>query len=252
MTCAFVVPFRANSGKPGTVVAGASWPNFGVFHMRLFSSLLLFSFLLSGTVQADSKPADKGDGHSHTVKDKLREEMAKEVKKDFEPFGWSVDTALWSFVVFGGLILVLRQFAWQPILKALDDREKSIQKAADDAAKARADAASLRSELDAKLAAAGDQVRQMIDEARRDGQNLREEMLSKAREEISAERERVYRDLETAKNQALQEISLRSIRLASLLTSKVLGKEISDADHSRLLDEAISDLDKTMAGSGAR
>ncbi len=30
-------------GKPGTVVAGASWPKFGVFHMRLFSSLLLFS-----------------------------------------------------------------------------------------------------------------------------------------------------------------------------------------------------------------
>lgn len=175
-----------------------------------------------------------------------------EAKGGVDPFGWHVDTALFAFVVFGGLILVLRRFAWKPILAALDDRERSIQKAADDAAQAKAEAASLRAELKAKLDQAGDQVRQMIDEARRDGQNLREEMLSKAREEISAERERVFRALETAKDQALQEISLRSIKLASMLTSKVLGRDIAEADHSRLLDEAIVDLDKSMATTGAR
>lgn len=211
--------------------------------MRFVQMLVLFAFLATGTVHAESKPADtKSTAHK----------AGEDHKPPFEPFGWSVDTALFSFVVFGGLILVLRQFAWKPVLAALDDREKSIQKAADDAAKARADAANLRSELDAKLSQAGDQVRQMIDEARRDGQNLREELLSKAREDISAERDRLYRDLETAKDQALQEISLRSVKLASLLTSKVLGKEISEADHTRLLDEAISDLDKTMATAGAR
>lgn len=211
--------------------------------MRFVQMFVLFAFLAAGTVHAESKPADtKSTAHK----------AGEDHKPPFEPFGWSVDTALFSFVVFGGLILVLRQFAWKPVLAALDDREKSIQKAADDAAKARADAANLRSELDAKLSQAGDQVRQMIDEARRDGQNLREELLSKAREDISAERDRLYRDLETAKDQALQEISLRSVKLASLLTSKVLGKEISESDHARLLDEAITDLDKSMATAGAR
>jgi F-type H+-transporting ATPase subunit b len=171
---------------------------------------------------------------------------------EFEPFGWSVDTALFSFFVFAGLILVLQRFAWKPIMEALDEREKTLQKASDDAAKARAEAASLRSELDEKLAQAGDQVRQMVDEARRDGQNLREEMLGRAREEIAAERERLHRDLETAKDQALQEISLRSVKLASLLTSKVLGRQVSEPDHSRLLDEAIADLDRSMAVPGVR
>lgn len=171
---------------------------------------------------------------------------------EFEPFGWSVDTALFSFFVFAGLILVLQRFAWKPIMEALDEREKTLQKASDDAAKARAEAASLRSELDEKLAQAGDQVRQMVDEARRDGQNLREEMLGRAREEIAAERERLHRDLETAKDQALQEISLRSVKLASLLTSKVLGRQVSEPDHSRLLEEAIADLDRSMAVPGVR
>jgi len=171
---------------------------------------------------------------------------------EFEPFGWSVDTALFSFFVFAGLILVLQRFAWKPIMEALDEREKTLQKASDDAAKARAEAGSLRSELDEKLAQAGDQVRQMVDEARRDGQNLREEMLGRAREEIAAERERLHRDLETAKDQALQEISLRSVKLASLLTSKVLGRQVSEPDHARLLDEAIVDLDRSMAVPGVR
>ncbi len=187
--------------------------------------------------------ASKGDSHGagHAAP-----------KGDFEPFGWSVDLALFAFLIFGGLILVLQRFAWKPIMEALTDRENALQKVADDAAKARADAASLRGELDEKFAQAGDQVRQMVEEARRDGQALREEMLGRAREEIAAERDRMHRELETAKDQALQEISLRSIKLSGLLTAKVLGRQISESDHSRLLDEAIVNLDQTMAATGAR
>ena len=76
--------------------------------------------------------------------------------------------------------------------------------------------------------------------------------MGRAREEIAAERDRMTRELETAKDQALLEISLRSIKLSGLLTAKVLGKQISEADHARLLDEAIVDLDQTMAVTGAR
>ncbi len=213
------------------------------------STVLALNSATTGTVE--SKPVSgtiagndhKGDSHGagHPAP-----------KGDFEPFGWSVDLALFAFVIFGGLILVLQRFAWKPIMEALADRENALQKVADDAAKARADAASLRGELDEKFAQAGDQVRQMVEEARRDGQALREEMLGRAREEIAAERDRLHRDLETAKDQALQEISLRSIKLSGLLTAKVLGKQVSEADHARLLDEAIVNLDQTMATSGAR
>lgn len=218
---------------------------------QFFALLALVAFGADSSAYDVRSSSANSDGTTKGEK-KIEHTIATDMKAPVDPFGWSVDTALFAFVVFGGLILVLRQFAWRPILAALDDREKSIQKAADDAAQAKAEAASLRAELKAKLDQAGDQVRQMIDEARRDGQNLREEMLAKARDEISAERERVFRALETAKDQALQEISLRSIKLASMLTSKVLGRDIGESDHSRLLDEAIVDLDKSMATAGAR
>ena len=233
--------------------------------MRAFLLVLFASLVMaSGSVWADVKATSdalKSDAHDKAPGANASaggEHKAGDAgghgghPGEFEPFGWSVDTALFSFFVFAGLILVLQRFAWKPIMEALDEREKTLQKASDDAAKARAEAASLRCELDEKLAQAGDQVRQMVDEARRDGQNLREEMLGRAREEIAAERERLHRDLETAKDQALQEISLRSVKLASLLTSKVLGREVSESDHSRLLDEAIADLDRSMAVPGVR
>ncbi|MEI6325607.1 MAG: F0F1 ATP synthase subunit B [Gemmataceae bacterium] len=212
--------------------------------MRAFSTVILLGlgFLLgSGSVMAEVKSGPDSEGLAHAVP-----------KGDFEPFGWSVDLALFAFLIFGGLILVLQRFAWKPIMEALTDRENALQKVADDAAKARTDAAALRGELDEKFAQAGDQVRQMVEEARRDGQALREEILGRAREEIAAERDRMTRELETAKDQALLEISLRSIKLSGLLTAKVLGKQISEADHARLLDEAIVDLDQTMAVTGAR
>ena len=200
--------------------------------MRAFSTVILLGlgFLLgSSSVMAEVKSGSDSEGIAHAVP-----------KGDFEPFGWSVDLALFAFLIFGGLILVLQRFAWKPIMEALADRENALQKVADDAAKARTDAAALRGELDEKFAQAGDQVRQMVEEARRDGQALREEILGMTRE------------LETAKDQALLEISLRSIKLSGLLTAKVLGKQISEADHARLLDEAIVDLDQTMAVTGAR
>lgn len=244
-------------------VAWAGVPIRGLFsgsiRMRAFLLVLFASLVLgSGSAWADVKTATDSKAKAPVVgvsaagEHKAGNAGGHGHQGEFEPFGWSVDTALFSFLVFSGLIFVLKRFAWKPIMEALDQREQTLQKASDDAAKARADAAALRGELDEKLAQAGDQVRQMVDEARRDGQNLREEMLGRAREEIAAERERLHREIETAKDQALQEISLRSVKLASQLSAMVLGRQVSEPDHSRLLDEAIVDLDRSMAVSGVR
>src|SRR5260370_34027695 len=49
--------------------------------------------------------------------------------KAADPFAQALDLTIWTVVVFLVLLLVLRLFAWGPMLKALKDREHSIRTA---------------------------------------------------------------------------------------------------------------------------
>ena len=170
-------------------------------------------------------------------------------------FGFAADTGVWTLVLFVLLFLVMKKLAWGPMLEGLQKREENIRKAIDEADAARQKAQSLQSELDAKLRAAGDQVRQLVEEARRDGQAVRDEMLAKAKLEISAERERLQREIQLAKDQALKELLTKSADLALLISSKAVKKSLTIDDHRSLVDDCVKELsshDKGIQFTGAR
>lgn len=157
-------------------------------------------------------------------------------------FGFAADTGVWTLVLFVLLFLVMKKFAWGPMLEGLQKREENIRKAIDEADAARHKAQSLQTELDAKLRAAGDQVRQIIEEARRDGQVVKDDLVAKAKAEISAERERLQRELHLAKDQALKELLTKATDLALLISSKAVKKSLTIEDHRGLVDECLKDL----------
>jgi len=102
----------------------------------------------------------------------------------------------------------------------------------------------MQAELDAKFKSAGDQIRQLIDEARRDGQVLKDEMISKAKEEIAAERERLHRELQLAKDQAMKELLTKSSDLALLVSTKAIKKSLTIEDHRVLVNDCLMELSK--------
>jgi F-type H+-transporting ATPase subunit b len=152
------------------------------------------------------------------------------------------DVGLWSVVVFIVLYWVLSKFAWPLILDGLQKREGNIQARLDDAEKARAEARKLHEDLTRQLAQAHEQVRGILEEARKDAAHTTEDMIAKARSEIGAERDRLRREVETAKDQAMQELWNQSVQLASILSTKAIRKNLDAAEHQRLFDEAIKEL----------
>src|SRR5438876_1655766 len=66
---------------------------------------------------------------------------------DDSVFGWALDLAIWTVVVFVILVVVLSKFAWKPMLEGLRKREESIRGALDEAAKTRDEAHALRMQL---------------------------------------------------------------------------------------------------------
>jgi len=167
-----------------------------------------------------------------------------------EKFGLKrYDLGIYTLIVFGILVFILGRFAWGPMMAGLDKREAHLRKAHDDAEGARNEAQRALADVQARLSKAAEEVRAMLDEARRDAQVVKDQMKADAATEIQAERDRIRREIDMARDQALQQIYQQAVQLAALVSTKAVKREMTAADHTRLLDEALTDL-RTNLGRG--
>ena len=156
--------------------------------------------------------------------------------------------SIWTLVVFVGLFLLLRKFAWTPLLDALHKRESHLEKVLQDTERARNESESLMAEYRKQLARAGDEVRSLIDKARIDAQATADQIIKQSQEEADSARARAQRDIASARDQALGEIWQKTAEMAVSVAGRVLSKQLSSEDHSRLLDAAIQELPKSGTG----
>lgn len=152
------------------------------------------------------------------------------------------DLGIYTLIVFGILVFILGRYAWGPMMAGLDKREAHLRKAHEDAEGARAEAQRALADVQARLSKAAEEVRAMLDEARRDAQAVKDQMKADAATEIQAERDRIRREIDMAKDQALQQIYQQAVQLAAMVSTKAVKRELTAADHQRLLDEALGDL----------
>ncbi len=157
------------------------------------------------------------------------------------------DTAIWTAAVFLLLLAVLSKFAWGPIAQALEQREHSIAEHIASAEKAHRDAKSMLADYEKKLANVQDEVRAILDEARRDAEHTQQEILAKAQADAQTYRDRALREIETATSGALKELSERSAHLAVDLAGKLIRQRLSPADHSQLIADAVANFPQSSS-----
>lgn len=156
-----------------------------------------------------------------------------------DPLSVDPDLAIWTAVVFVVLLIVLKKFAWGPILDALETREHNIHEHIAAAERSHDEAKAMLAEYERKLASASEEVKAMLEEARRDAEQTRQQILAEAKAGADVERARALRDVEAATDAALKQIAERSANLAVDLAGKILGAKLSAADHSRLIADAV-------------
>ncbi len=150
---------------------------------------------------------------------------------------------IWTTVIFLIFFLILRRFAWKPIINALHEREYSIEKSLKEAAAARDEMAKLQSENEALLK----EARSERDKILRDANDRAEMILMKAKEEEEEvrvkEREKAVQEIEAAKRASIAEIKETAASLAVEVAEKILRKEFSDKSaQENYAKELISDL----------
>ena len=171
---------------------------------------------------------------------------------DMNPLGpsaWKLDLALWTAVVFVCLAAVLGKFAWGPIAAALDKRE---QKIADDIAgadDANQKAKELLADYQRKLDEAGDQVRGILDQGRRDAEQVGRELLEKAKKDAKIEQQRAMGRIEAATDDALKGLADRSAAMAVELAGRIVREKLDPKDHTRLIEQTVAGFGREKAES---
>jgi F-type H+-transporting ATPase subunit b len=207
--------------------------------LMLVAAALVAVVLTAGPAAA----LPEGDAHTTTAATGHDDHGGKPKVDIAESFGLKrYDLAIYTLIVFVLLLVILGKFAWGPMMAGLEAREAGLRKTHEDAEAARAESQRNLAEVQARLAKTAEEVRAMLDEARRDAQVVKDQMKADAAGEIQAERERIRREIEMARDQALQEIYQQAVQLAALVSTKAVKRELTPADHSRLLDEALADL----------
>lgn len=154
---------------------------------------------------------------------------------------WSqIVTHIIAFII---TVLVLRRFAWGPILRLLEERRDRIIGEFDRIEVEKKGAAALKAEYEAQLRGIEAQARVRIQEAVQEGQRvgaeIREQARRDAHEQIVRVREEVARERDKA------QVALRDdmVDLVIRATEVLIRERLNDEKHRRLVSEFIADLE---------
>ena len=163
-------------------------------------------------------------------------------KETAETFGWNPWLFLSQVISFTIVALLLRRFAYKPILGVLEERRRRIEESLRNAEKIKQELAEAEKRYAEILAKANAQAQKMIDDARESSAHIAErkqqeaaaaaeQIMAKAREASAIEHERTMMELK-------RELG----RLVVNTTAKVTGKVLTPEDQRRLQDEATRQI----------
>jgi len=137
----------------------------------------------------------------------------------------------WTLIAFLSVFLILRKFAWGPILKSLSERETGIAESIATADRLKKEMAQMQNENEKLMAQAREERTQMLKDARIE----QERIINKAKEDTKAVADKLMADarqqIEQQKNAAITEVKNQIGNLAVEVAEKVLRKELDGANN---------------------
>jgi len=138
-------------------------------------------------------------------------------------------------------VIVLKKFAWKPLLSLLEERRNKIKSEFDDIEQERKKTEKLYSDYQVKLKEIDSLARAKIQEASREGQNLANEIKENARREakqiVARTREEIQRDLDKAKVQLRDDVVNMTLQIAERMIQEKLDQKKDRQLIAQLVDE---------------
>jgi F-type H+-transporting ATPase subunit b len=161
-----------------------------------------------------------------------------------------VGLMIWTLLVFGITMLLLKRLAFPRISAALDKRQKAIEDAIDTAERTRAEADEILHEYRESLKEARHQAEEIVQRARQTAEAHEREAKERGQEMLAEAATRAQHEIEAATQRALDDLRTEVADLTVLATEKITRKTLDDADQRRLVEEALRELDFSAISAG--
>jgi len=156
---------------------------------------------------------------------------------------FSLGLFFWQLVLFIGLVLLLKKFAWGPILNSVSEREEGIQDALDQAENARKEMQNLNADNERILKEARAERDTLLKEAR----EMKETIISEAKEEAQIQANKVVEQaqatIQSEKQAAITDLKNQVAELSISIAEKVVRGELSDQKkQTKLVEDLLKEV----------
>lgn len=152
---------------------------------------------------------------------------------------WQIIISLCNLLI---LFLLLKKFLYKPVTKVLAERQKLIDERFESAKKAEKIALSSKESYEEKLSNAQHEAEEIIKEANKKAERRSDKIILNAKEKADTIIRQAETDAKLEMQKAKSDIKREITEVSSLLTEKLLEREIQSADHRSFIDSFIEKI----------
>jgi len=156
---------------------------------------------------------------------------------------FSLGLFFWQLILFVGLVLLLKKFAWGPILNSVNEREEGIKSALDEAENARKEMQNLNADNARILKEARAERDILLKEAR----EMKDAIITEAKDEAQVQANKVVEQaqatIQSEKQAAIADLKNQVAELSINIAEKVVRGELSDKNkQTKLVEDLLKEV----------
>ena len=156
---------------------------------------------------------------------------------------------IWSLVIFLLVLLILKKYAWKPLLDFLDQREKEISDSLAMAESAKADLEKVIEESEKILNEAKNQGKSIVSDSKQKAEDSANKILNDAQAKSDEFVLDAKKKIDVEKKKAIKEIKEEVVGLSLDLASQVLQRNVKDEDNNKFVDSSLKAMNTDEAKS---
>ena len=153
--------------------------------------------------------------------------------------GWTFLAQICNLMI---QLVIFKKLLLNPVKKVIDERKAKADSQIADAEKLRTEAEAMKAEYEQNLQNARTEANQIVAAAQKTAAARSEELLGEARAQAAALKQQAEADIAQERKKAVNEVKDEIGGMAMEIASKVVEREIKEADHQDLIDEFIKNV----------
>ena len=157
----------------------------------------------------------------------------------------NLTTLIVQLLSTGVLLLIFKKFLWKNVMEYFAKRADYIESTINEAKEMNEKAMEILTNLETaekEAREAASKYREILDQAKDDGQKVKQQIIDQANEEARAKIEQAQKEIETEKKQAQADMKQEIVDVAIEVATKVMNKEMNEEINKGLVEEFVDDV----------